>query len=131
MAPLPPFDGVTNLQLFAIETVLTAALVNVILGTASGPGNVGKNGALAIGGYIALAGLWAGPLTGASMNPARTLGPDMVRGNFTTTWVYVGAAVLGALIAVGFEWMLKGRPSAHADKEAQGSDAKDTHAPKG
>ena len=111
--------------MFAIEAVLTTGLVNVILGTASGPGNVGKNGALAIGGYIALAGLWAGPLTGASMNPARTLGPDIVRGDFKTTWVYLAAIFLGAIIAVCFEWILKGAPSVHADKEAIGDKFKD------
>src|SRR5438128_973459 len=82
------------------ETFLTTGLVNAILGTASGPGNVGKNGALAIGGYIALSGLWAGPLTGASMNAARTLGPDIVRGDFSTTWIYVVATFVGGIIAV-------------------------------
>ncbi|TKK71805.1 hypothetical protein FC093_01945 [Ilyomonas limi] len=107
-------------QLFVLETLLTTGLVNTILGTASGPGNVGNNGAIAIGGYIALSGLWAGALTGASMNAARTLGPDIVRGDFSTTWIYVIATFVGGIIAVGFEWILKGRPSRHADEEAQG-----------
>ena len=109
-----------NWKLFVLETLLTTGLINTILGTASGPGNVGKNGAIAIGGYIALSGLWAGALTGASMNAARTLGPDIVRGDFSTTWIYVFATFIGGIIAVGFEWLLRGKPSQHADEEAQG-----------
>jgi aquaporin Z len=120
-----PYPGFENWKALIIETVLTTGLVNTILGTASGPGNVGNNGALAIGGYIALSGLWAGPLTGASMNTIRTLAPDLVRGDLTTTWIYVVATFLGAIIAVCFEWILKGKPSHHADKEAQGVAAKD------
>ena len=57
-----------------MEVVLTAGLVNTILGTASGARNIGTNGALAVGVYIALAGLWASPISGASMNPVRSLG---------------------------------------------------------
>lgn len=75
-----PYSGLENWKTFIIEAVLTTGLVNTILGTASGPGNVGNNGAIAIGGYIALAGLWAGPLTGASMNAVRTMAPDLLRG---------------------------------------------------
>ena len=120
-----PYPGFENWKALIIETVLTTGLVNTILGTASGPGNVGNNGALAIGGYIALSGLWAGPLTGASMNTVRTLAPDLVRGDLTTTWIYVVATFLGAIIAVCFEWILKGKPSHHADKEAQGMTAED------
>ena len=52
-----------------MEVLLTAGLVNTILGTASGARNIGTNGAIAVGGYIALAGLWAAPVSGASMNP--------------------------------------------------------------
>jgi aquaporin Z len=120
-----PHHQLDNWKLFALETVLTIGLVNTILGTAAGPGNVGNNGALAIGAYIALSGLWAGALTGASMNAARTLGPDIVRGDFSTTWIYVIATFLGSIIAVGFEWILKGEPSKHADEEAQGAKMKD------
>jgi aquaporin Z len=116
-----PHHHLENWQLFILETVLTTGLINTILGTASGPGNLGNNGAIAIGGYIALAGLWAGALTGASMNAARTLGPDIIRGDFSTTWIYVIATFLGGIIAVGFEWLLKGKPSQHADEEAQGN----------
>ena len=51
--------------------------------------NIGILGALGVGGYIALAGLWASPISGASMNPARTFGPDLVSRTFTAYWVYV------------------------------------------
>ncbi|MGZ3743938.1 MAG: MIP/aquaporin family protein [Pseudobdellovibrionaceae bacterium] len=120
-----PYPNLDNWKVLIIETVLTTGLINTILGTAAEPGNIGNNGALAVGGYIALAGLWAGPLTGASMNAVRTLAPDIVRGDLRTTWIYVAATFMGAIIAVGFEWILKGKPSRHADKEAQGTIPKD------
>ena len=63
---------------FWMEIVLTFGLVSVILGTASGAQNLGVFGAFGVGGYIALAGLWGSPISGASMNPARTFGPDLV-----------------------------------------------------
>jgi aquaporin Z len=91
-----------------MELVLTMGLVSVILGTASGAQQVGLFGALGVGGYVALAGLWASPLSGASMNPARTLGPDLVSAHFTDFWVYVVGPVLGAVLAVGIAWMLRG-----------------------
>jgi aquaporin Z len=84
-----PGSGIGNGKALAMEVLLTAGLVNTILGTASGARNIGTNGAIAVGGYIALAGLWAAPITGASMNPARSFAPDLVRGNFGTTWIYV------------------------------------------
>ncbi|HEY5880696.1 MAG TPA: aquaporin [Nakamurella sp.] len=61
-----------------METLLTFGLVSVILGTASGAQNVGVIGALGVDAYIALAGLWGSPISDASMNPARTFGPDLV-----------------------------------------------------
>ena len=80
-----PQHGVTPVQALFIETILTSALVNTILGTASGARNIGTNAGIAVGSYIALAGLWASPLTGASMNPARSLAPDLLRGDLSTT----------------------------------------------
>ena len=84
-----------------MELLLTLGLVSVILGTASGAQNIGMIGALGVGGYIALAGLWGSPISGASMNPARTFGPDLVGADFTDYWVYVAGPLTGAAIAVG------------------------------
>ena len=116
-----PGAGISSVQALALEIVLSAGLVNTILGTASGARNIGTNGAIAIGGYIALAGLWAGPVSGASMNPARSLAPDIVRGAFTTTWIYVVGPLVGATIGVAFEWILKGPPTAEGTRAAQGA----------
>jgi aquaporin Z len=104
-----------------MEILLTTGLVSTILGTASGARNIGSNGALAVGGYIILAGLWAAPISGASMNPVRSLAPDLVRGDVRTTWIYIVGPLAGALIAVGFEWILKGSPTLAGDSAAQGS----------
>jgi len=104
-----------------IEVVLTAGLVSVILGTASGARNIGANAALAIGGYIALAGLWAAPVTGSSMNPARSFGPALIGNHWTAFWAYVVGPVAGGLVAVGFAWILRGPPSRIADVAAQGT----------
>ena len=116
-----PQHGVSPSVALAIEIVLTAGLVNAILGTATGARNVGPNGAIAIGAYIALAGLWAGPISGASMNPARSLAPDLLRGDFSTSWIYLAGPLVGALIGVAFEWILKGPPTAKGSETAQGS----------
>jgi aquaporin Z len=115
-----PGPGVSDFQAFIFEVLLTTGLVSTILGTASGARNIGSNGAIAIGGYIALAGLWAAPISGASMNPARSIAPDLLRGDMSTTWVYIAGPVIGAAIAVGFEWILKGKPTAAGTSAAQG-----------
>ena len=98
-----PGRGVSDIKALTMEILLTAGFVSTILGTASGARNIGSNGALAIGGYIALAGLWAAPVSGASMNPVRSLAPDLIRGDLMTTWIYIVGPVLGALVAMGFE----------------------------
>ena len=75
-----PGPGYKDWQALLMEIVLTALLVSVILGTASAAQNVGAIAALGVGGYIALAGLWAAPVSGVSMNPARSFGPALVSG---------------------------------------------------
>jgi aquaporin Z len=104
-----PAHSYTSLDAFWMETILTLGLVSVILGTASGAQNLGVFGALGVGGYIALAGLWGSPISGTSMNPARTFGPDLVSVDFTAYWVYVAGPLLGAVLAVGFAYILRGR----------------------
>ena len=91
-----------------MEALLTMGLVSVILGTASGAQNIGIFGALGVGAYIALAGLWGSPISGASMNPARTFGPDLVGRDFSDYWVYVAGPLTGAVIAVGIAYVLRG-----------------------
>jgi aquaporin Z len=103
-----PAHGYSNLAAFWMELILTMGLVSVILGTASGAQNVGIIGAFGVGGYIALAGLWASPISGASMNPARTFGPDLVSTTFTGYWVYVAGPLAGAAAAVIIAFVLRG-----------------------
>jgi aquaporin Z len=103
-----PGHGVTNLTALLTEVVLSTGLVSVILGTASGAQQIGPIAALGVGFYIALAGLWAAPVSGASMNPARSLGPALVFGNWTTWWVYVAGPIAGGALAVGIAYVLRG-----------------------
>lgn len=103
-----PGPTVSDLQAMLVELVLTMGLVSVILGTASSAQNVGGLSAIAVGGYIALAGLWADPFSGASMNPVRSFAPDLVRGNLLHTWLYVVGPLLGAVVAVAFAYILRG-----------------------
>ena len=108
MGATEPGAGISDLQAVVMELVLTLGLVSVILGTASKAQNVGPIAALAVGGYIALAGLWASPVSGASMNPARSFGPDLVLQNFSHYWVYLVGPIAGALIAVLVAYVLRG-----------------------
>lgn len=103
-----PGHGYAGWQALLMEIVLTAALVSVILGTASAAQNVGAIAALGVGGYIALAGLWSAPVSGTSMNPARSFGPALVSGDFSSYWVYLLGPVAGTLIAVGCAYILRG-----------------------
>ncbi len=103
-----PGHGVSNLTAFLAEMVLSAGLVSVILGTASGAQQLGPIAAIGVGSYIALAGLWAAPISGASMNPARSLGPALVLGNWASWWVYIAGPIAGGVIAVGIAYVLRG-----------------------
>src|SRR5580700_10409142 len=103
-----PAKGYSAGAAFWMELILTTGLVSVILGTASGAQNVGIIGAFAVGAYIALAGLWGSPISGASMNPARTFGPDLASTTFTSYWVYIAGPLAGAVIAVVIAFVLRG-----------------------
>ena len=113
-----PASGYSAFDAYLMEAILTLGLVSVILGTASGAQNLGVIGALGVGSYIALAGLWGSPISGASMNPARTLGPDLVATDFTDYWVYVAGPLTGAVVAVGVAFVLRGYGGGHAGSEA-------------
>jgi aquaporin Z len=115
-----PGPGVSDIKALIMEILLTTGLVSTILGTSSGARNIGSNGALAVGGYVALAGLWAAPISGASMNPVRSFAPDLIRGDLLTTWIYIAGPMMGAMLAVGFEWILKGQATAAGTLAARG-----------
>jgi aquaporin Z len=104
-----PGPGVSALTAMLWEVMLTAGLVSVVLGTASGAQQLGAFAAIAVGSYIALAGLFGSPVSGASMNPARSLGPALVLDDWTAWWAYLAGPLLGALIAVGIAKVLRGR----------------------
>ena len=103
-----PGRGYHDWQALLMEIALSVGLVSVILGTASAAQNVGAIAALGVGSYIALAGLWAAPVSGVSMNPARSFGPALVSGDFAHYWVYVVGPTAGALLAVLFALVLRG-----------------------
>ena len=110
--------GYSAIDGFLMEAVLTLGLFSVVLGTASGAQNVGAISALGVGGYIALAGLWGSPISGASMNPARTFGPDLVGGDFSNYLVYVAGPLVGAIVAVGVAFVLRGHGGGRSGSEA-------------
>jgi aquaporin Z len=91
---------VTPATALAIEAILTAVLLVVILGTADRARIVGPESAIAVGATIALCGLVALPIEGASMNPARSAGPAIVAGDLGNLWIYLVGPVVGAGIAV-------------------------------
>ncbi|MGA8575407.1 MAG: aquaporin [Candidatus Cybelea sp.] len=102
------------------EAILTFALILVILMTAQEEPSVGKQAALAVGFTVAACGFVAGPISGASMNPARTIAPQIVSGHFEDLWVYVAGPLIGALLAVGTHAVICGRPSLGQQKAARG-----------
>jgi len=104
-----PGHGISTVTALIWELVLTTGLVSVILGTASGAQQIGTFAAIGVGSYIALAGLWGSPVSGASMNPARSLGPALVLGDWTAWWAYLAGPLAGAAVAVGCAYVLRGR----------------------
>jgi aquaporin Z len=113
-----PASGVPTASAMLWELVLTTGLVSVILGTASGAQQIGPLAAIGVASYIALAGLWGAPLSGASMNPARSIGPALVKGDWTAWWAYLVGPVAGGLIAVGIAYVLRGRGGGHSGTTA-------------
>jgi aquaporin Z len=125
-----PAAGYSAGDAFAMEVVLTLGLVSVILGTASGAQNLGGIAAIGVGAYIALAGLWGNPISGASMNPARSFGPAAIGADFSSYWVYVAGPLVGAALAVGIAFVLRGRGgSRSASTAAQGELSPDAERP--
>lgn len=113
-----PGHGISAGTAMAWEVVLTAGLVSVITGTASGGQQIGAMSAIAVGSYIALAGLIGAPVSGASMNPVRSLGPALVLDDWTAWWAYLAGPLLGALLAVAFAQILRGRGGGEFSRQA-------------
>ena len=90
----------TELQSFIMEFILTFFLMLVIINVASGSKEQGMFAGLAIGSVVALEAMFAGPVCGASMNPARSLGPAVISGHADHLWIYILAPVAGAVSAV-------------------------------
>ncbi len=88
------------LQSFVLELILTWWLMTVILGVAEGAKEKGLVAGIVIGAVVMLEALFAGPVSGASMNPARSLGPALASFNLADLWIYLSATILGALLAV-------------------------------
>jgi aquaporin Z len=103
-----------------MELVLTAILASIILNTATGHRSIGHNAAIAVGSTVALLGLFASPISGASMNPARSLGPDIVATDYTGWWVYIAGPAIGAAIAVMVIGLVRGLPDKPEREAAQG-----------
>jgi aquaporin Z len=117
-----PGPGISTAAAMLWEALLTAGLVSVVLGTASGAQQLGPVAAFGVGSYIALAGLFGAPVSGASMNPARSLGPALVLGHWASWWAYLLGPLIGAIIAVGIAYVLRGPGGGtHGTEAAQGT----------
>jgi aquaporin Z len=103
-----------------MEALLTFLLITVVLGVATKGELVGNNVAIAVGGTITLCGLFGGPISGASMNPALSLGPFLVGGLLANAWIYLLGPFAGAFLAVGMAWLLRGGTTPQAVKAAKG-----------
>lgn len=94
-------------QSFVLEFILTFILMFVILQVSSGSKETGTMAGIAIGAIVGLEAIFAGPVCGASMNPARSIAPAVIAGNLTHLWLYVAATTLGAVASVGAYKLIK------------------------
>ena len=108
-------------QAVGFEAIITFGLVLMVLNLANGPKLNGPFVPLAVGAYIMAWGTMGGPFDGASMNPARTFGPDVAIADLSTFWVYLIGPVVGAVIAVGVAYVLRGPAKVQEASAAQGT----------
>jgi len=102
-----PSDGAG--QALGLELIITFFLMVVIVAVATDKRAVPGAAAVAIGGYVGLAATFAGPIAGASMNPARSFGPALISGTWTSHWVYWAGPIIGALLgALVYAWLRDG-----------------------
>ena len=99
----------TAIQSFILEVILTFLLMFVIIKVSTGSKEIGTMAGIAIGGVVGLEAMFAGPITGASMNPARSIAPAIFSGNFEHLWLYILAPILGALLAILACRVIKGK----------------------
>jgi len=99
-------------QSFLFELVMTAFLMFVVVAVATDTRAVGEAAAIAIGATVGLDAMFDGPITGASMNPARSLGPAIAAGDFTSIWIYLIAPSVGAVVAAATYQFLRAGPVA-------------------
>src|SRR4029077_13892864 len=98
-------------QALGVEILLTAVLMFVIVSVATDARAVGQLAAIAIGGTVALDALWGGPVTGASMNPARSFGPALVAGVWPAPWIYWLGPLIGAVLGAAVYQGLRAHPA--------------------
>jgi|SRR5579872_2028472 len=115
-----PGPGYSRGVAFVAEIIATFLLMVVILGTAEHEGQVGKQAAVAVGLTVATCGFFIGPISGASMNPARSLLPQLLSGEFDLLWIYALGPCIGAALAVAVMALLCGPPKAGEMKAARG-----------
>jgi aquaporin Z len=96
-ATLPAID---NMRVFVLEVILSFFLMVVIINVSTGSKEIGPIAGIAIGGVVLLEAMFAGPITGASMNPARSIAPAVTSGNISHLWIYILAPIIGCILAV-------------------------------
>ena len=92
--------GLSALKVFIFEIILSFFLMVVIINVSTGSKEIGVVAGIAIGSVVLLEAMFAGPITGASMNPARSIAPALVSGNIADLWIYIFAPIIGCLLAV-------------------------------
>ncbi len=120
MAATLPQPG-QDWQAVGFEAVITFGLILMILNLADGPKLNGPFVPLAVGAYVIAWATMGGPYEGAAMNPARALGPDVALGNLSTWWIYLLGPAIGAVVAVGVAYVLRGPAGAGEATAAEGT----------
>jgi aquaporin Z len=92
--------GLSALKVFIFEIILSFFLMVVIINVSTGSKEIGLVAGIAIGSVVLLEAMFAGPITGASMNPARSIAPAVVSGNIADLWIYIFAPIIGCVLAV-------------------------------
>lgn len=110
-----PISDQTVGQAFAMEVILTFFLIYIVLQVTSASESVGMMAGIVIGGAVAMEVLVGAPISGASMNPARSIGPALISGDVRHLWIYIVAPPIGSLIAVGGHWLTRDETPGEVD----------------